>query len=75
MALAISNRGMTVRPLSAYCLQRDDLRGLVIGYGYAHPADIAQWGPQLATAIMEELGARRRRAASPRPSPARAPGS
>ena len=56
-------------------LARQDLRGLVIGYGYAHPADIAHWGPQLAMAIVEELGARRRRAASPRPSPAPAPGS
>ena len=75
MALAIARRGMTVRPLSAYCLQRDDLRGLVIGYGYAHPADIAHWGPQLATAITGELGARARRAAAPRPSPGRVPGS
>ena len=75
MAAAIAGRGMTVRPLSAYCLQRDDLRGLVIGYGYARPADIAHWGPQLATAILHELGATRRRAAAPRPSPVPALGS
>lgn len=56
---AIANRigelGMTVRPLSAYCLARRDLRGLVIGYGYAHRDDIDTHGPALARAINGEL--------------------
>ncbi len=39
---------MMVRPLSAYCLQRSDARGLVIGYGYAPLADIERFGPVLA---------------------------
>jgi len=46
---------MTVRALSAYCLQRTDARGLVIGYGYAPLADIAHYGPLLAKAIQAEL--------------------
>ncbi len=70
MALRIAELGLTVRPLSAYCLQRQDLRGLVIGYGYARPADIAHWGPVLASAITRELAVTRRRAAAPRPLPA-----
>ena len=57
--VAIANHigalGMTVRPLSAYCVQRSDLRGLVIGYGYAPPADIRAFGPVLARAIASEL--------------------
>ncbi|MGQ9724480.1 MAG: MocR-like pyridoxine biosynthesis transcription factor PdxR, partial [Tepidimonas sp.] len=36
----LAAEGVTVRPLSAYCLQRRDLRGLLIGYGYAQPAQI-----------------------------------
>ncbi len=47
--------GMTARPLSAYCLRRTDLRGLVIGYGYAPLAGIREFGPQLADAISGEL--------------------
>ena len=70
MALRIAELGLTVRSLSAYCLQRQDLRGLVIGYGYARPADIAHWGPVLASAITRELAVTRRRAAAPRPLPA-----
>ena len=33
LAQRIAQQGLTVRPLSAYCLARTDLRGLVIGYG------------------------------------------
>ncbi len=51
----IAEHGLTVRPLSAYCLQRKDARGLVIGYGYAALADIQQYGPLLARLIQGEL--------------------
>ena len=44
VAQRIAGHGLTVRPLSAYCLQRQDLRGLVIGYGYAPLAQIEHWG-------------------------------
>ena len=47
--------GLTVRALSAYCLQRTDARGLVIGYGYAPLAEIARYGPVLAQVIQTEL--------------------
>lgn len=47
--------GLLVRPLSAYCLQRQDLRGLVIGYGYAALADIERYGPLLAATIQQAL--------------------
>ena len=51
----IAHRGLTVRPLSAYCLQRTDSKGLVIGYGYAALADIERAGPILAGLIADEL--------------------
>ncbi len=47
--------GLLVRPLSAYCLRRQDLRGLVVGYGYAALADIERHGPMLADAINQVL--------------------
>jgi len=47
--------GLTVRALSAYCLQRTDARGLVIGYGYAPLTDIERCGPVLAQVIGAEL--------------------
>jgi len=73
LAKRIAEQGLTVRPLSAYCLQRQDLRGLVIGYGYARPVDIAHFGPLLAGVIVRELSATRRRATAARslPAPAR----
>ena len=55
LAQRIAEHGLTVRPLSAYCLQRTDARGLVIGYGYATLADIQSWGPVLAQLINTEL--------------------
>jgi GntR family transcriptional regulator/MocR family aminotransferase len=55
LARQIAELGMTVRALSAYCLQRSDIKGLVIGYGYAPLASIAQWGPALAQAISAAL--------------------
>ena len=51
LAQRIAQQGLTVRPLSAYCLARGDLRGLVIGYGYAPLAQIQRSGPVLAAAV------------------------
>ena len=45
-----------MRPLSAYCLRRTDLRGLVIGYGYAALADIQRCGPMVAAAVLKAVG-------------------
>ncbi|MEP6971295.1 MAG: hypothetical protein ABJA49_12690, partial [Betaproteobacteria bacterium] len=55
MANRIGELGLTVRPLSAYCIDRQDLRGLVIGYGYAALDDIRRHGPDLAQAILREI--------------------
>jgi GntR family transcriptional regulator / MocR family aminotransferase len=55
LAQTLAQQGLTVRPLSAYCLARTDLRGLVIGYGYAPLADIARYGPVLAAAVRQVL--------------------
>lgn len=52
--------GQTVRPLSAYCLARQDLRGLVIGYGYAALPDIRRSGPALARLLALALQRHRR---------------
>jgi GntR family transcriptional regulator / MocR family aminotransferase len=52
LAQRIGQQGLTVRPLSAYCLQRQDLRGLVIGYGYAPLADISRCGKLLAETVI-----------------------
>jgi GntR family transcriptional regulator/MocR family aminotransferase len=46
---------MVVRPLSKYCLSRQDLKGLVIGYGYAPLAAIEHYGPVMAQALAIEL--------------------
>ena len=46
---------LTVRPLSAYCLRRQDAKGLVIGYGYARLADIERYGPLLASTVAAAL--------------------
>ena len=48
----LAQEGLSVRALSAYCLQRQDLRGLLVGYGYAPPALIDRYGPQLAQRIV-----------------------
>ncbi len=78
MARRLAQLGLTVRPLSSYCLQRRDLRGLVIGYGYAPPEAIESFGPLLARAITRELstGAPRGGPAVARPDAAqRQPGT
>ena len=55
LARRIAEHGLLVRPLSGYCLQRRDARGLVIGYGYAPLAGIRQGAPVLARLIQEEI--------------------
>jgi GntR family transcriptional regulator/MocR family aminotransferase len=52
----IALMGLTVRPLSAYCLARQDLKGLVIGYGYAPLTSIERCGPMLAAAVRGQPG-------------------
>ena len=52
LAQHLGQQGLTVRPLSAYCLHREDLRGLVIGYGYAPLAAIERYGPLVARAVV-----------------------
>ncbi|MCX7278077.1 MAG: PLP-dependent aminotransferase family protein [Burkholderiales bacterium] len=51
LAKALGGFGLTVRPLSAYCLARRDIRGLVIGYGYTVQADIAASGKRIADMV------------------------
>ncbi len=55
LAQRIGAMGLTVRALSAYCVERKDLRGIVIGYGYAPLAEIQRYGPILAKAISAAL--------------------
>jgi GntR family transcriptional regulator/MocR family aminotransferase len=55
LAHRIGALGLTVRPLSAYCLARRDAKGLVIGYGYAPLAEIERHGPPLAKAVVAAL--------------------
>jgi GntR family transcriptional regulator/MocR family aminotransferase len=55
LAQNLARQGVTVRPLSSYCLARTDLRGLVIGYGYAPLKDIARCGPHIAQAVAKAL--------------------
>ncbi len=66
LARAAGERGITVRPLSAYCLARDDLSGLVVGYGYANPKDIPRWGKVLADMVLEPPRSAATRVAAPR---------
>jgi GntR family transcriptional regulator/MocR family aminotransferase len=51
LALRLAHQGLTVRPLSAYSLKRKDLRGLVIGYGYAPLSEIRRCGPVVADIV------------------------
>jgi GntR family transcriptional regulator/MocR family aminotransferase len=55
LAQRIGEKGLVVRPLSAYCLNRKDAKGLVIGYGYAPLAEIQKYGPLLARILKAEL--------------------
>ena len=58
LARQLGKLGLVVRPLSAYCLKRRDLRGLVIGYGYAPLAQIQRFGPVLAQVVQQALAHR-----------------
>jgi GntR family transcriptional regulator/MocR family aminotransferase len=55
LADRIALQGLTVRPLSAYCLKRKEAKGLVIGYGYAPLAEIERCGPLLTRSVIEAL--------------------
>ena len=55
LAKTIGQLGLTVRPLSAYCIQRQDVRGLIIGYGYAPLAEIKRFGAVLAQTLQQVL--------------------
>ncbi len=55
LAKQLAQQGLTVRPLSAYALRRQDLSGLVMGYGYASQAAIERDGPVLAAALLSGL--------------------
>ena len=57
LALQLRQSGLLVRPLSAYCISRTDLKGLVIGYGYAPLAEIARFGPIMAAVLTRALAA------------------
>ena len=56
LALRLRQTGLVVRPLSAYCVSRKDLKGLVIGYGYAPLAEIEHFGPIMASALTRTFG-------------------
>ena len=51
LAALAARHNLTVRPLSAYCLARTDLRGLVIGYGYASLDAIQRHSPALLAVL------------------------
>jgi GntR family transcriptional regulator/MocR family aminotransferase len=55
LARRLLQQGLLVRPLSKYCISRQDIKGLVIGYGYAPLAEIAHFGPILSKALALEL--------------------
>jgi GntR family transcriptional regulator/MocR family aminotransferase len=55
LAQQLRQSGLVVRALSRYCLHRKDLKGLVIGYGYAPLAEIERFGPVLAKALTHAL--------------------
>lgn len=55
LAQTLAQDGLTVRPLSAYCLQRNDIRGLAVGYGYASLASIQRHGGVLRERIAQAL--------------------
>lgn len=55
LAAQAQKAGLTVRALSTYCLSRRDVRGLVIGYGYAPLSSIERDGPVLARCVCQAL--------------------
>ena len=55
LAQQAQTHGLTVRALSRYAIARQDLRGLVIGYGYAPLEAIQKDGPVLAQLVVRAL--------------------
>ena len=55
LARHIARRGLLVRPLSRYCLQRSDMRGLLVGYGYAPLEAVRLAAPVLGQLILKAL--------------------
>jgi GntR family transcriptional regulator/MocR family aminotransferase len=55
LARTAQSHGLTVRALSRYAIARQDLRGLVIGYGYAPLHGIEKDGVVLANLITQAL--------------------
>lgn len=55
LARHLQQSGLVVRALSKYCISRQDLKGLVIGYGYALLSEISQFGPIMASALKRAL--------------------
>jgi GntR family transcriptional regulator/MocR family aminotransferase len=55
LAQDLARHGITVRPLSAYCIERTDLRGIVIGYGYARLNDIQRSGSRVTRVVLHAL--------------------
>jgi GntR family transcriptional regulator/MocR family aminotransferase len=51
LAQEARKHNLIVRPLSAYCIARTDVRGLVMGYGYAPLDSIQRHGPVLTQYI------------------------
>jgi GntR family transcriptional regulator/MocR family aminotransferase len=52
LAHAASLAQLKLTPLSGYCLERHDLRGLVIGYGYASLASIERHAPTITALLL-----------------------
>ncbi|MFM6997530.1 MAG: PLP-dependent aminotransferase family protein [Limnohabitans sp.] len=59
LAQRAAEQGLTVRPLSAYALQRRDASGLVVGYGHTPLAALARDAPRLARLVRAALLAHR----------------
>ena len=55
IAQTLARQGLTVRPLSSYCIERRDLQGLVIGYGYAPLSEIQRCGPLIEQAVAQAI--------------------
>lgn len=55
LAHQLGQLGVLVRPLASYCINRKDIKGLVIGYGYAPLRAIKEFGPILARTLQTAL--------------------
>ena len=52
---SLARQGLSVRALSRYCIERSDLQGLVIGYGYAPLKEIQRCGPLVEQAVTQSI--------------------